>query len=151
MANEIVIAPVFYGISMVPKEVWPAYGNALLTIAGGDGDVSDPEMEWLTVDLAESVGIDENTVAGWEEFDYDTADLAEIFAEIKAISFANFSKLLLYDAIRMSYADGDYAEEEKEQVATAAKILKVNRETVLSIESLVEVERAAEKLRLLIL
>jgi uncharacterized tellurite resistance protein B-like protein len=145
------VAPAFYGISLVPKESWREYGFALLTIAGSDGDVSDPELEWLTIGLAQSNGVDDSIVADWEEFEYEDADLKEIFAGINAKSFASYSRLLIYDAIRMSYADDDYAEEEKEKVYEASALLKVNRETVTAIESLIEMERAADKLRMIIL
>lgn len=150
MSELIRLSPSFYGITMVPKDSWLEYGYALLTIAGSDGDVSDPELEWLTIDLAKSVNVSEDIIAKWEEFDFEEAELSEIFADIQVKSFANFNKLLLYDAIRMSYADDEYAEEEKEKVYEAASILKINNEAVVAIESLVEMERAADKLRTLI-
>ena len=152
MSTDLIkFAPTFYGISMVHQEIWREYGYALLCIAGSDGDVSDPELEWLTVDLAESLHVDEEIVADWEEFEFEEADLEEIFFSFRHMSFANFNKLLLYDAIRMCSADGDYAEEEKEKVYEAAKILQVSREAVISIEALVEMEQAAHKLRLTVL
>ena len=145
------IAPSFYGISQVPEEIWIEYGFALLTIAGSDGDVSDPELEWLTIDLAFANDIPEEIISEWEDFEYDDADLGEIFSAIKVKSFTSYNKLLLYDAIRMSYADDDYAEEEREKVGEAAGLLGINSETVTAIESLIEMERAADKLRLIIL
>ncbi len=152
MSTDVLkIAPSFFGISMVPKESWKEYGFALLTIAGSDGDVSDPELEWLTIDLAFANNVPEEIIAEWEEFEYENADLGEIFTSINVKSFANYNKLLLYDAIRMSYADDDYADEERERVYEAASLLKINAETVTAIESLIEMERAADKLRLIIL
>ncbi len=152
MAQDLVkFAPTFYGMSMVPKDIWRDYGYALLCIAGSDGDVSDPELEWLTIDLAESLNVSEDTVADWEDFEFEDSDLEEIFLNIRSSSFANYNKLLLYDAIRMCSADGDYAEEEKEKVAEAAKILQVSREAVICIEALVEMEQATHKLRLTVL
>jgi len=150
MAELLKIAPSFYGISMIPKDTWLDYGFALLSIAGSDGEVSDPELEWLTIDLASSVGVDEEIIAKWEDFDYEDADLKEIFTEINARSFASYNKLLIYDAVRMSYADDDYAEEEREKVGEAASILNVSRETVTAIEALVEMERATDKMRMLV-
>ncbi len=148
MSTDVVkFSPSFYGIQMIPEECWLDYGFALLTIAGSDGEVSDPELEWLTIDLAESVGISEDIIGEWEEFDFEDADLEEIFTNINVKSFASFNKLLIYDAIRMSYADDDYSEEEKEKVYEAASMLKVSNEAVLAIESLIEMERAADKLR----
>ena len=144
-------APVFYGISLVPESSWREYGYALLTIAGSDGDVSDPELEWLTVECAKAVGVPEDIIADWEEYDFEEGDLEEIFFSFNTKSFANFNKLLIYDAIRMSCADLDYAQDERELVYQAAQILKVPVDTVTAIEALVELEQAASKLRMTIL
>jgi uncharacterized tellurite resistance protein B-like protein len=152
MSHELVkFAPLFYGMSLVPKKIWKEYGFALLCIAGSDGEVSDPELEWLTIDLAESLGVDMETVADWEEYEFEESNLEEIFGKIRHASIANFNKMLIYDAIRICSADGDYAEEEKDMVAEAAKILQVSREAVMSIEALVDLENAANRLRLIVL
>ena len=145
------VSPKFYGLSLVPKDLWKEYGYVLLNIAGSDGEVSDPELEWLTVSCAEAVGIDEEIIKIWEEYDFDEDDLEELFVNLNGASFGNFNKLLIYDAIRMASADGDYAVDEKEQVYYAAKIMKVPAEAVTAIEALIELEQAAEKLRLTIL
>jgi len=145
------VFPSFYGMSLVPESLWKGYGYILLNIAGSDGDVSDPELEWLTVQCAESVGVDQEIIAAWEEYDFDQEDLEELFMELNASSFANVNKLLIYDAIRMASADGDYAEDERDQVYQAAKILKIPQEAVTAIEALVELEQAASKLRMTIL
>lgn len=145
------ISPMFYGITMVPRAKWRDYGYALLTIAGSDGIVSDPELEWLTVDMAREVGVDEEIITAWEHFDFEDAELDELFASLSTSSLASFNKLLIYDAIRMCSADGEYALEEKEQVYEAAHALKVPHEVVIAIEALVDLEQAANKLRVTIL
>ena len=145
------LSPIFYGMSMIPQEYWKDYGFALLTIAGSDGEVSDPELEWLTIDLSRSLGVPQETIVAWEQFDYDDANLKEIFDSFNASSIADFSRLLIYDAVRMSCADDDYADEEKEKVMEAAHILGLNREAVISIEALIEMEMATDKMRSLIL
>lgn len=145
------ISPTFYGISLVPKNKWREYGYALLTIAGSDGIVSDPELEWLTLDLAREVGVDDEILSDWEEFDFEDADLEEVFSSFNSSALGSFNKLLIYDAIRMCAADGEYALEEREQVHEAARMLRVPPEVVVAIEALVDLERAAYKLRLSIL
>lgn len=150
-ADIFKIAPTFYGITMVPESSWKEYGYALLTIAGSDGEVSEPELEWLTIECAKAVGIDDDIIAEWEEYDFEEGNLEEIFHDFNTKSFANFNKLLIYDAIRMSCADGDYASDEREQVNHAAQILKVPMETVMAIEALVDLELASNKLRLTLL
>ena len=145
------IAPTFFGLSVVPKPSWKEYGYILLNIAGSDGQVSDEELEWLTIDCAQAVGVTPDIIAKWEDYDYEDDDLEELFFGLNAASFANFNKLLIYDAIRMCSADGDYAEDERDQVYHAAQIMKVPPEAVTAIEALVDLERAANKLRVTIL
>lgn len=145
------IAPVFYGMSMISKDSWLDYGYALLIIAGSDGEVSDPELEWLTINLSKALDVDEKIVAQWEEYDFEQEELYDVFARIDSRTVASFNKLLLYDAIRMSYADEEYAGDEREKVSEAASILKLSKETTLAIEALVEHERATDKLRSVIL
>ncbi|MFT5569849.1 MAG: hypothetical protein ACI8QD_002384 [Cyclobacteriaceae bacterium] len=145
------LSPQFYGMSMVPENHWREYGYALLAIAGSDGEVSDPELEWLTISLARSLGVSQEVVAAWETFDFDDVNLKEIFNSFNASSIADFNRLLIYDAVRMSCADDDYADEEKEKVMEAASILNLDREAVISIEALVEMERATDKMRAFIL
>lgn len=151
MNEFFTISPTFYGMSIVPKKYWKDYGFALLTIAGADGDVSQPEMDWLTEELSHSLMIGPEIVREWEEFDWVNGDLGVIFQRMNPNQIANYSRLILYDAIRMSYADGDYSDRERESVDDCSKILKVGKDTVLAIEALVELERAADKLRQTIL
>jgi uncharacterized tellurite resistance protein B-like protein len=144
------IAPAFYGISVVPKKYWQQYGYALLTIAGADGEVSDPELDWLTQDLANALSVPDEIVAAWEDFDAEDGDLEEIFASIDYSNTFNFAKWLIYDAIRMSSADHDYSDDERHVVSEAARILRLPQETIMTIEALIDLEKAAEKLRLTI-
>ena len=145
------LSPKFYGISLVPKSLWKDYGFVLLNISGSDGEVTDPELEWLTVSCAEGVGIDESIVKEWEEYDYDKDNLEDLFENISSSSFAIFNKLLIYDAVRMASADNDYAEDEQDQVYRAAKIMHVSPEVVTAIEALIDLENAADKIRKTIL
>tara|TARA_Y100001972_G_scaffold129248_1_gene195682 strand:+ start:6323 stop:6733 length:411 start_codon:yes stop_codon:yes gene_type:complete len=132
---------------MVPEESWKEYGYALLKIAGSDGLVSDPEMEWLTVDLADQVGVDEEIVQAWLNFDYQKSDLVKIFNSFNKKTITSFDKVLIYDAIRMSSADDEYALEERQQVAEASKLLGIRTDELVAIESLVELERVTNRLR----
>ena len=145
------VAPAFYGMSLIPQKSWRDYGYALLVIAGSDGEVSDPELEWLTISLAKSLDVDEATVAAWEEYDFEEEELDDVFHKIDSKSVASFNKLLIYDAIRMSYADDDYADDERARVGEAAALLGLTKNMVLAIEVLVEQERATDKLRSLVL
>lgn len=146
----ISIAPVFYGMSVVPKQYWEKYGLALLTIAGADGEVSDPELDWLTQDLASALDVPDEVVAKWEDFNPEDGDLQEIFSSIDYKGTYNFAKWLIYDAIRMSAADHEFSDDERHVVSEAARILRLPQESIMTIEALVDLEKAAEKLRLTI-
>lgn len=149
MLNDVInIAPSFYGMSMVPPQNWENYGYALLIMAGSDGDVSEPEMDWLVVKAAKSVGIPEDIIEKWRAYDFENGNLEEEFFEINSMGVVSFSKLLIYDAIRMAAADGEYSDDEREKVCEAANILKIKQETLLSIEALIEMEMALDKMRL---
>ena len=79
------------------------------------------------------------------------AELRSIFYSFDKKMIASFNKVLIYDAIRMSIADDEYAIEERQQVATAAKILDIRPDDLIAIESLVELEKVTNKLRQTIL
>jgi uncharacterized tellurite resistance protein B-like protein len=142
------IAPIFYGISVVPKKHWESYGYALLIIAGADGTVSQPELEWLTQELAPAVGIPDEIAEAWEVYEYKESSLEHIFEILKPGNTGNFARLLIYDAIRMASADHDYADKERAIVSKTARILQVPQEVILTIEALVDLEKAAEKIRM---
>lgn len=145
------LSPKFYGLSLVPKELWKEYGYVLLNIAGSDGEVSGDELEWLTVTCAEALDISKDIVTEWEHYEFEEDDLEELFVNLNSATFGNFNKLLIYDAVRMASADGHYADHEKEGVYHAAKIMSVSPEVVTAIEALVELEQAADKLRMTLL
>ncbi len=67
---------------------------------------------------------------------------------LNTVGVASFNKLLIYDAIRMAAADDDYSDDEREKVFEAAGILKIRQEDLLSIEALIEMEMALDKMRL---
>ncbi|MEQ9423993.1 MAG: TerB family tellurite resistance protein [Cyclobacteriaceae bacterium] len=149
--NELLqMAPSFFGMSMIPEDRWKEYGYALLTIAGSDGEVSEEEMDWLIIDAAIAIEVEEEVIDAWRDFDYAHGDLQAIFSDINTSGAVNYNKLLIYDAIRMSSADHDYSDDEREKVSEAASILKVRQEELISIEALVEMEMALDKMRLII-
>lgn len=57
----------------------------------------------------------------------------------------NVKRSLLYQAIKMSRADGDYHDKEKAAVARAAEILGVEQSVVESIESVAKMEDSTTK------
>ncbi|NEQ35426.1 MAG: hypothetical protein F6K40_03535 [Okeania sp. SIO3I5] len=143
-----------YGIaaeSLVDFEVGVNCGCALLAIAGADGKLAEAELQWY-IDEQEMVAVDSEAFQEYIEtlrkFDWKNANIEELLSGIKFDFPLNFRHSLLYQAIKMSRADGLYHEKEKAAVAKAAEILGVDKTVVISLESVAEMEETADKLRI---
>ncbi|PXX68657.1 hypothetical protein DFR70_102341 [Nocardia tenerifensis] len=136
-----------YGISGAPRQAMINYGRVLMAIAGADGEVSKPEYDWL-VAHQRKFGATEDILAEYEDFDYRSADLGELLAEIKVdVETWSSGPHLIYHAIQMCGADGVYADAERAKVAQAAKDLAVPSDVVLTLEALIAMEKAVYNMR----
>ncbi|NES02823.1 MAG: hypothetical protein F6K22_08155 [Okeania sp. SIO2F4] len=132
----------------VDFDVAVKYGGALMAIAGADGELAEKEFQWF-VDEQELLTVDtQEYIETLRKFDWKNANIEELLSGIKYDFPMNFRRVMLYQAIKMSRADGTYQEKEKAAVAKAAEILGIERTMVVSIESLAEMEDASERLRL---
>ena len=134
------------GVSSAPFEAYLNFGYALLAIAGADGEVSEPEMNWL-IDHQRMVGAPSEAIEKYKTFDYKNAKLEDLLPKIKA-DIPDFSapRTLLYHAIQMARADNDYAKEEQEAVKKAAKLLGVEDDITLALNVLVEMEEKVDSM-----
>lgn len=124
------------------------YGGVLMAIAGADGELRDAEFQWY-VDEQELLMVDsQEYIEALRQFDWKGANIDELLAGISYDFPLNFRRSMLYQAIKMSRADGNYHDKEKAAVAKAAEILGIERSTVVSIESVAELEESTERLRL---
>ena len=119
------------------------YGYALLCISGADGEVSESELHWLTKYYGFMMGAPKELTDDWTSFDYKKANLSDVLKNLDGVP-VNFSRALIFDAIRMASADG-YVRKEKRSVYTAAKILGVDKHIVAGLECLVENELTFKK------
>ncbi|HSF72225.1 MAG TPA: TerB family tellurite resistance protein [Microcoleus sp.] len=135
------------GISEIPLEAYLNYGYALLAIAGADGEVSEPELNWL-LNHQRMAGAPEEVIEKYKTFDYKNADLENLLSKITVdVSTWSKSRSLLYHAIQMVRADEDYSPEERKAVKKAAKLLNVEDDIALALNRLVETEEAVTSLR----
>ncbi|NEP88289.1 MAG: hypothetical protein F6K18_16450 [Okeania sp. SIO2C2] len=124
------------------------YGGALMGIAGADGELAEKEFQWY-IDEQELLFVDSTEyIETLRKFDWKNSSIEDMLSGIKYDFPLNFRRSMLYQAIKMSRADGVYQEKEKAAVAKAAEILGIDRSMVISIESLAEMEEASERLRL---
>ncbi len=121
-----------------------------MAIASADGELAQTELDWFVEEQqmlgAPSDFIEENII----KFDDKNADIEELLSGIHYDFPLNFRRSMLYQAIKMSRADGVYHDKEKAAVARAAQILGIERSIVASLESLAEIEESADRLRLAI-
>ncbi|NER28267.1 MAG: hypothetical protein F6J89_11695 [Symploca sp. SIO1C4] len=126
------------------------YIKAVVAIASADGEAAQKEIDWFVEEQkllgAPSDFIEENII----KFDGKNADIEQLLSGIHYDFPLNFRRCMLYQAIKMSRADGVYHDKEKAAVARAAQILGIDKSVVASLESLVEIEESADRLRLAI-
>ncbi|BAZ09570.1 hypothetical protein NIES4071_13790 [Calothrix sp. NIES-4071] len=135
------------GISSIPVEAYLNYGYALLTIAGSDKDVSEAELNWL-LNHQRMAGAPDEVIEKYKTFDYKKADLEQLLSKITVdVPTWSKSRSLLYHAVQMARADQNYSTEEQQAVTKAAKLLKVEDDTALALNRLIETEEAVTALR----
>jgi hypothetical protein len=131
----------FIGVDHLPEIGDPgAYGRAVLTVLGADGEISDGELSFF-LDHAAKLGFPQVILEELREFDYQNANFEDYSGAIRSSSAA---KMLLYDAIRGSMID-EYAESEKEAIAKAAGILGIDDDLLRALEGLAGTETAVRK------
>ncbi|MEB3343498.1 hypothetical protein [Okeania sp.] len=124
------------------------YGGALMAIAGADGELTEREFQWY-IDEQEILFVEyEEYIEALRKFDWQNADIGELLRGIKYDFPMNFRRVMLYQAIKMSRADGDYQGQEKIAVARASELLGLENSMLIKLESLAKKEEESEQLRL---
>jgi uncharacterized tellurite resistance protein B-like protein len=126
------------------EDVTLGYLKALKIIIGADGEIAPKEAEALRKGM-NRLGVSDEIVGTIERFKIKGVTLAEVLPNLTP--GGKRAKLLIRDAIEICRADGVYAQEEKNAVYNAAKLLGVDEDTVRAIQSLVEMEHAVKRLR----
>lgn len=136
-----ITAPIDFDVAM-------NYGLSLMSIAGGDGELADSELQWY---LDEQDMLFENPdeyIAALRKADWRSANLEQLLGGIRYDFALNARRTLLYQAIKMCRADQDYHAKERETVRRAAEFLGIEQSVVTSIECVVALEESTERLRL---
>ena len=142
-------AEITYGANKpIDFQVAVNYGGSLMAIAGADGELAEKEFQWY-IDEQRNVLVEpEEYIETLRKFDWKSANIEELLGGISYDFPLNFRRTMLYQAIKMSRADGRYHEKEKASVARAAEILGIEPTIAASLESLAELEDATKQLRL---
>ena len=156
MSDKPKIQPSKYAVdkynatALVDFDMGITYSGALLAIAGADGTLADAELQWY-LDEAVLMGVTQEYVDALRKIDWKNVNIEEALSQVNFDFPINVKRSLLYQAIKMSRADGEYHEKEKAAVAKAAEILGVEKSVVESIEAVAEMEDNATKMLRLIL
>ncbi|NES18108.1 MAG: hypothetical protein F6K41_04075 [Symploca sp. SIO3E6] len=154
MANGKTLQPTQYAkqrynlTQPIDFDVAVNYGGALMAIAGADGELVEKEFQWYVDEQALLTIDSQEYIETLRKFDWKNAKLEDLLSGISYSFPLNFKRSMLYQAIKMSRADGSYHDKEKAAVAKAAEILGIERSVLVSLESLTELEQATEQLRL---
>lgn len=136
-----------YGMTGAPRQAMINYGKVLLAIAGADGKVSPKEYDWLT-EHQRKFGAPEDVIGEYEKFDYKSAVLDKLLADIRTdVATWNPAPHLIYHAIQMCSADGKYAAAERSKVVRAARALGVSDDILLTLHALIQMEKAVYDMR----
>ena len=140
-------AKIRYNVSgEVSFDVGMNYLGALIIIAGADGALSEQELDWLLSEQ-QLLGAPQELLDNIKSYDWQNADLNALLEAVQYEFPMNARRTLLYQAVKMSRADQVYHRLEREAIWKAAEILKIDKDIVQSIESLVDMENATDKLR----
>lgn len=135
-----------FNLASTTVDAWIAYNQALLTIAGADGEVSEPEMAWL-IDTNRRHGAPQVVLDAIAAFDWQTADFSDLIGRITAEGDVDPKRLVLYGAIKMARADEDYAVDERVAVERAKRLLEVPHDVLHELHMLILEEEHLAKRR----
>lgn len=126
----------------MPRDFLARTGKAILTVAAGDGDLTEPEMRWFLGHMR-SLGAPDDLVEEFLKFDPAESRLDDhVDDRLRA-----FSRTIVFDAIRTARADGVTARE-RALAERAADRLHLDATFVVALENQLEVEAAVREARM---
>lgn len=103
------------------------YVKALLVCASGDGDIAEPEREWILGFCANSGGTHE-LIEELRTVDPRSLDVGQMITQTERPEL--FKYALIYHAIQASDADGILADEELAKIRKVAAVLGIDSDYV---------------------
>ena len=133
-----------YGRTPQSEDQILAYLKALKVVIGADGEIAPAEQAAFEKGM-KHLGASQEVVDVITAFDHENGKLEDILGDLR--KGGKRAKMLIYDCIHLSSADGVYAAEERAAVNQAASLLGIDKPTLHSLEALVDFERGVRRLR----
>jgi uncharacterized tellurite resistance protein B-like protein len=137
-----------YGVSGMPGPMFMSIARGLKVLLAADGTIHPAELN-MYLETCRRYGAHDSMLRELQAFDPQGVTFEDCFAGVDPILIP--TRALLYDVIRISKADDDYAKAEQEAVAKAAHLLGVDDDWVEKITALVDAENSLASLRLRLL
>ncbi|MEV0650365.1 hypothetical protein AB0I28_34410 [Phytomonospora sp. NPDC050363] len=136
-----------YGIAAATATAMLHYGFVLLAIAGGDEEVGNAQLDWL-IKHQRRFGAPDEVIDQYLDFDHRSADIVSLVRDIATdVPTWAAAPHLIYHAIQMCTVDGTYDIGVQRKVTRAARRLGVTDDIILTIQTLIDMEKAAAKMR----
>jgi uncharacterized tellurite resistance protein B-like protein len=132
----------------MPGPLFLSVARGLKVLLAADGKIHPAELN-MYLETCRRYGATESMVRELQAFDPHGVTFEDCFAGVDSLLIP--TRALLYDVIRISKADEDYAVEEREAVNKAAHLLGVEEDWVEKITALVDAENSLAMLRLRLL
>ena len=131
--------------SQVPDEIKETYFKTLFIAAKGDQKLSEAERIWI-LGYASAVGVKSSVIESLKTYSADE-DIEQVIKNSDELSQLARNSIL-YDAIRAASADAELSPGEYLSIYKIATALKLSKESVDQIASLVKAENALQELKL---
>lgn len=126
----------------LPRDFLVRIGKAILLVAAGDGEITEPEWRWF-LGQARTVGTPDDVLEEFLKLDTKYTRLEEVLDD----RLRPFARGILFDALRTARADGVTAHE-RARAMRAADRLGLAPDFVVALENQLDVEAAVREARL---
>ncbi len=120
-------------------------GKILMMIAGSDGDITEKELDYF-YGYARGLNAPPEMFEEWKRFDWSNGDIEHCVSRLSTFA-TTWRRRLIYMAIKVSSADGQYDTAEQAQIHRLGELFRVAPIYIKTIEHLVCVENTLSSLR----
>ena len=147
MRNTSIIRSIYGTNDDISPNAWFSYAQALVIVSAADGSLSEPEVAWLMYDFGNTIQASEEFRNHLKSFDPRSEPLESVLNRVARNFSINYLRALVYDSLKMAYADNHLHELEQGKARELANKLHVPLYIARTIEGLVNTERSVADIR----